>query len=52
MALDAQVCFARKKTVGKIGRYGMAKEPTNYWSYAVAFLSWTGFYLYVRWAFL
>ena len=51
LALDARVCFSCDEKVGKASRYGIAKTPVDYWSYVGAFLSWIGFYLYLRWAF-
>lgn len=52
LALAATVCFSCKRQVGKAGKYGMAEKPIAYWSYVACFLSWTGLYLYIRWAFL
>ncbi len=51
LRLDAEACFFCKRKVRKVSRYGIAKKPVNYWSYISCASTWTGFYLYMRWAF-
>ena len=51
LSLTSDTCFACKRKVGKVNKYGMAEKPPKYGTYFTCLLSWAGFYVYMHWAF-
>lgn len=52
LAVDDKKCFACKKKVGDIDKYGMAQKPIDWMSYITALLMWCLFCLFLWWSFL
>jgi len=50
--VDANVCPACKKRVGKSTESGMARKATDWKSYILLVISWAALAVYIWWAFL
>lgn len=49
--IDARICNNCKGKVGKLGRYGRAKEPIDWKSYTMCVVSWIAFGFFIWWSF-
>jgi len=52
LPLNAKECISCHTKVGPVSADGRARKPTDWISYALCFVSWLIFILYVWWAFL
>ncbi len=51
LPLDAKECFSCHSKVGNVDKHGKAKKGVNWISYIICILSWTIFFVYIKWAF-
>jgi len=51
LKIDATECVSCGIKVHGIDEFGKAKRPINWGAYLFTFLAWSGFLLYVWWAF-
>ncbi len=51
LSLDAKECFSCYSKIGKVDKHGKAKKGVNWMSYIICIISWTIFFVYIKWAF-
>ena len=51
LPLDAKECFSCHSKIGSVDKHGKAKKRVNWISYIICILSWTIFFVYIKWAF-
>jgi len=51
LPLDAKRCFSCHTRVGGVDKHGKARRAVNWVSYIICILSWTIFFVYIKWAF-
>lgn len=51
LPLEAKECFSCHAKVGRVDKHGKAKKGVNWISYIVCIISWTVFFVYIKWAF-
>jgi ribosomal protein L40E len=51
LPLDAKECFSCHSKVGQVDKHGKARKGVNWISYIICILSWTIFFVYIKWAF-
>lgn len=52
LPLNAEICTACKKKVGKVNEYGIAEKPTDWIGYIVSFLLWAALFVFIWKAFI
>jgi len=51
LPLDAKECFSCHTRVGGVDKHGKARNAVDWISYVLCILSWTIFFIYIKWAF-
>ncbi len=51
LPLDVKECFSCHSKVGSVDKHGKARKGVNWISYIICILSWTFFFVYIKWAF-
>ncbi|MCD6586401.1 MAG: hypothetical protein J7K96_11615 [Desulfobacteraceae bacterium] len=51
LPLDAKECFSCHSKIGRADKHGKARKSVNWISYIICILSWTVFFVYIKWAF-
>ena len=51
LPLDAKRCFSCNARVGGVDKHGKARKGVNWISYIICIISWTIFFVYIKWAF-
>jgi hypothetical protein len=51
LPLNAKECFSCHAKIGRTDKHGKAKKNVNWVSYIICILSWTVFFVYIKWAF-
>lgn len=51
LPLDAKECFSCHAKVGRADKHGKARKSVNWVSYVMCIISWTIFFVYIKWAF-
>ena len=51
LPLDAKECHSCHSKIGKVDKHGKAHKSVDWISYIICILSWTIFFVYIKWAF-
>lgn len=51
LPIDAKRCFSCNARVGGVDKHGKAKPAVDWVAYIICILSWTIFFVYIKWAF-
>jgi len=51
LPLDAKECFSCHSKIGRTDKHGKAQKSVDWVSYIICILSWTIFFVYIKWAF-